>query len=403
MPRYNLITPEGTRDYLFEEAAAIQKTEQTIHHLFEARGFSRVITPAIEFLDVYNENGHSIPVEYMYKLTDYKGRLMVIRPDSTMPIARLCATRLRDAALPLRLYYSQSVYAQNRVLAGRRDEVKQSGVELIGAEGLRADLEMVSLAADVLSGCRLKPFRIEIGHIGIFNALADALHIDEVEREQIRLYIESKNYPALDDYLVRFGDSHEATVLHQLPRLFGTAQVFTQAQTLLAGTKAEETLAYLKKLYEQLCRMDCGSMVSVDLGIVNRTDYYTGIVFKGYIEGHGEEVLSGGRYDRLIKQNGAYVPAIGFAVNIDAVAHAINQKEPMERAHADVLIVATDEEALPHAFELLSRYNEWGKTAEFFCDNAEKARAYATLRGIPKIVFLKESQSEEVSAEEASE
>ena len=208
MPKYNLITPEGTRDYLFEEAASIGRTEQTIHHLFEARGFSRVITPAIEFLDVYNENGHSIPVEYMYKLTDYKGRLMVIRPDSTMPIARLCATRLRDAALPLRLYYSQSVYAQNRVLAGRRDEVKQSGVELIGAEGLRADLEMVSLAADVLSGCRLKPFRIEIGHIGIFNALADALHIDEVEREQIRLYIESKNYPALDDYLVRFGDSH---------------------------------------------------------------------------------------------------------------------------------------------------------------------------------------------------
>ena len=193
MPRYNLITPEGTRDYLLEEAAAIEKTEQTIHHLFESRGFSRVITPAIEFLDVYNENGHSIPVEYMYKLTDYKGRLMVIRPDSTMPIARLCATRLRDEALPLRLYYSQSVYAQNRVLAGRRDEVKQSGVELIGAAGLRADLEMVSLAADVLHACHLNSFRIEIGHIGIFNALADALSIDEDEREQIRLYIESKN------------------------------------------------------------------------------------------------------------------------------------------------------------------------------------------------------------------
>lgn len=71
---------------------------------------------------------------------------MVLRPDSTMPIARLCATRLRAEQLPLRLSYNQTVYSQNRTLTGRSDEVKQAGVELIGAAGLRADLEMTSLS-----------------------------------------------------------------------------------------------------------------------------------------------------------------------------------------------------------------------------------------------------------------
>ena len=83
---------------------------------------------------------------------------MVLRPDSTMPIARLCATRLRAEQMPLRLFYNQTVYSQNRTLSGRSDEVKQAGVELLGAAGLRADLEMTSLAAQALQRSRQKIF-----------------------------------------------------------------------------------------------------------------------------------------------------------------------------------------------------------------------------------------------------
>ena len=139
MLKNQLITPEGTKDYLFEEAAVREEAETLLHTLFKARGFSEVITPGLEFLDVFSVKGHSIPIEYMYKLSDYKGRLMVLRPDSTMPIARLCATRLRAEQIPLRLFYNQTVYSQNRTLSGRSDEVTQAGVELLGAAGLRAD------------------------------------------------------------------------------------------------------------------------------------------------------------------------------------------------------------------------------------------------------------------------
>ena len=386
MLKNQLITPEGTKDFLFEEAAVREEVETLLHTLFKARGFSEVITPGLEFLDVFSVKGHSIPVEYMYKLSDHKGRLMVLRPDSTMPIARLWSTRLRSEQLPLRLSYNQTVYSQNRTLTGRSDEVKQAGVELIGAAGLRADLEMTSLSVQALQRCRQQNFRIEIGHIGIFNALVDALGLDDAVREQLRLYIEAKNYPALNDLLDTFGSRHEAGVLKQLPRLFGGDGVFPEAEALLKGTDAEQPLSYLRSLYSKLDELGLGDCVTVDLGIVNRTDYYTGIVFKGYIEGHGEEVLSGGRYDRLVGQYGEETPAIGFAVNVDAVARALLRNESAERKATQVLVFA-DTGCEIEALHVLDRLVDEGRTVEFATmEELSDAVFYAEEKEINEIV-----------------
>lgn len=388
MLKNQLITPEGTRDYLFEEAAIRKETEMLLHTLFEARGFSEVVTPGLEFLDVFTVKGHSIPVEYMYKLTDYKGRLLVLRPDSTMPIARLCATRLRGEKLPLRLYYSQPVYSQNRTLTGRSDEVKQTGVELIGAAGLQVDLEMIAMSAQALSACRQKNFRIEIGHIGIFNALVDALGLNDAVREQLRLCIESKNYPALNDLLDTFGERYEAKVLKQLPRLFGAENVFERAQSLLSGTNAARVLSYLQTLYEKLTLLGLGACVTVDLGIVNRTDYYTGIVFKGYIEGHGEEVLSGGRYDGLIGQYGADTPAIGFAVNVDAVSRVLLRDEGVSKRKSRVLVFGGKDCEI-EALHVLNRLTDEGRYAEFStAEDLNEAKRYAAAKGIGEIAYV---------------
>ena len=387
MLKNQLITPEGTKDYLFEEAAVREEAETLLHTLFKARGFSEVITPGLEFLDVFSVKGHSIPIEYMYKLSDYKGRLMVLRPDSTMPIARLCARRLRAEQMPLRLFYNQTVYSQNRTLSGRSDEVKQAGVELLGAAGLRADLEMTSLAAQALQRCRQKNFRIEIGHIGIFNALVSSLGLDDAVREQLRLYIEAKNYPAVNDLLDTFG-GHEAKVLKRLPRLFGGDGVFPEAEMLLKGTDAEEPLSYLRTLYLKLNEAGLGSCVTVDLGIVNRTDYYTGIVFKGYIEGHGEEVLSGGRYDRLIGRYGEETPAIGFAVNVDAVARALLRNEGAPSRMPQTLVFAETGCEIAALHEL-DRMIIQGTTAEFATmETLEDALHYARAKGIDTIAYV---------------
>ena len=102
MNQNRLITPEGTRDLLFEDCISRHLVESKIKDVLVPRGFAEVITPALEFYDVFSPENHGIPQENMYKLVDMKGRLMAVKPDLTMPIARLACTRLRDHPLPLR-------------------------------------------------------------------------------------------------------------------------------------------------------------------------------------------------------------------------------------------------------------------------------------------------------------
>ena len=96
MKKYCKITPEGTRDLLFEECLTYRNIEKLLAGVFQSRGFHEVITPGLEYYDVFSQGESSIPQEFMFKVTDNKGRLMVVRPDSTLPIARLTATRLQN-------------------------------------------------------------------------------------------------------------------------------------------------------------------------------------------------------------------------------------------------------------------------------------------------------------------
>jgi len=127
----NFKTPEGTCDLLFEECTIRRELETKLMNLFCENGYHEVITPLVEFYDVFDTPNRSFPMESVYKLTDSKGRLMVIRPDSTLPIIRLSETRLKDEPRPLKLCYNQIIYRANPKESGRDDEIAQCGVEKI--------------------------------------------------------------------------------------------------------------------------------------------------------------------------------------------------------------------------------------------------------------------------------
>ncbi len=220
MRKYHKITPEGTKDLLFEECLTHRYVERTLADVFSSHGFHEVITPGLEFYDVFDTESSGIGQEVMYKMSDKRGRLVCMRPDSTMPIARLTATRLQNLPKPIRLYYTQHIYCNNPGLTGRNDEVMQSGIELLGARGRRADLEVLATAIEALSRC-VPNFRIELGHAGFFKAIAAQLPIDDAVREDIRQYIEAKNYAALDMVLDQLGESKSVNAMRRLPRLFG--------------------------------------------------------------------------------------------------------------------------------------------------------------------------------------
>jgi len=159
MKKYNLITPEGTRDSLFEECTARREIENKLMELFHGYGYSEVITPFIEFCDVFDLPERAYPTDSMYKLSDSKGRLMAIRPDSTLPIVRLAETRLKNEPRPLMLCYNQTIYRANPKESGRDDEIAQCGIEKIYDRNTNDDdsvLELAKKALEIVSeicGC----------------------------------------------------------------------------------------------------------------------------------------------------------------------------------------------------------------------------------------------------------
>ncbi len=395
MRNYDLITPEGTKDLLFGECTIRRNIENTLLELFKKRGYCEIITPGLEFFDVFNLNSQYFPQENLYKLTDNKGRLLVMRPDSTMPIARVVATRLREAELPLKFCYNQTVYRTEPALKGRSDEIVQTGIELIGSQQKMADLEVISTAVDSLKAFGME-FSLEIGHIGIFKELVGRLEATDKEKESIRKLIENKNFPALNDFLDTFGNNPITNALKKLPALFGGEEVFDKAEELLPDDNISEILEELRDIYADISEI-CGNdgTITVDLGLVNKTDYYTGLIIKGYLQGHGEEVLSGGRYDRLISEFGYDVPAIGFAVNVNGIEKVIVKNGVFPANQKIDAIVYAEQGFEVAALKSAQKLREQGYVVEnALFDDLESVREYAIEKKIAKVVVI-DSDSKE--------
>ena len=157
------------------------------------------------------------------------------------------------------------------------------------------------------------------------------MNITATQKADICKLIEGKNYAALGDMLAKFPDSKEADVIKKLPRLFGDVSVINEAKKLYNDEKSNEALDYLRSVYEKLCDMGLGDNITIDLGLVNRSNYYTGVVFRGYAEGSGLTIVSGGRYDNLLGEFGLDAPAIGFGVNVNALCDVMREEINVDR------------------------------------------------------------------------
>lgn len=391
MKRYDLLTPEGTRDLLFDECVALRMVEKKLTDIFLSHGYTEVVTPGLEFFDVFTLKSRYFAQESMYKLIDAKGRLMVLRPDSTMPIARLVATRLREEPLPLKLFYNQSIFMVNPKNSGRDDEFAQSGIEILGGDRTAADYEALVLAIHALSVCS-DEFRLEIGESSIFRLLVSQLGIDNDEADNIQALIDTKNYPALNEALSSYSGA-AADALRALPTLFGGVEVFEIAEKYMITSELKEKLNSLKKTYDALIGAGV-EKIQVDLGLVHKKNYYSGIIFRGFVEGYGSPVLSGGRYDNLIGDFGRDVPAVGFAVNVEAAAKV--QLKSLDgdttlTTPADVLVYAvkgSEVNGLMHCSKLIK---EGFKVFNSVFANEDDAVKYAVAHGIKRLDIVSDS------------
>lgn len=331
MKMRDTITPDGTKDLIFEEYDNYVTVSQKITDLFVRQGYKGVLTPTLEYYDVFAKSAQYLPLDVMYKLVDEKGRLLVLCPDCTIPVARLVTTRLKDQKKPLRLYYHHNIYRMELDKRGKPIEVNQIGIELVGGVERKSDFEVVELASDCMKAIGEQQYRFELCHIGYFKAIMQSMDMEEDVKETIHRYIEQKNYAALTNILEPYKEQRAARALLQLPRLFGGMEVIEQAYTLFDENGAKESLDDLKRVYEYVQSFGEENQVMIDLGLVNQADYYTGIIFRGYLNGIGEPVLSGGRYDKLLGEFGEDSKAIGFGINVGLASKRISKQEDEKR------------------------------------------------------------------------
>ena len=187
----------------------------------------------------------------------------------------------------------------------------------------RLTKDILSAAFAALSKTGADNFRVELGHAEIYKALMDELGADAQSAEGIRRLIENKSFAALGDALEPFKGKPAAKALSAMPNLFGGIEVLDEVESLTGNVRVLGATAYLRRLYQALDEAGYGDRIMIDLGLVHEMDYYTGIMFRGYIGGAGAAILAGGRYNALCAKFGKDMPAGGFGIDVESVAESL--------------------------------------------------------------------------------
>lgn len=321
--------PHGVADYYFEDAARKTRLETRLRETFSRTNYTEVIPPTFEYYEALAAEASPQVREEIYRFPDRDGRMLALRADPTIPIARLISTKLYDHPLPLRFFYIANVFRHEEPKASRRREFTQAGVELVGVGTPQADAEIIALTVNALRAVGLQEFRVRLGAMDILNALLQPLGLNETQLELIKNALERKNERALNDLLREAPMTAETRrALNALPTLAGGAEILDRAQAELAiNERARLAIARLTNIWNYLVALGVSDAITLDLGMVRGMAYYTGIVFEGFVRGIGFSILSGGRYDNLLAHFGNAMPACGFAVGVERVLAALALQE----------------------------------------------------------------------------
>ncbi|MEQ8202094.1 MAG: ATP phosphoribosyltransferase regulatory subunit [Syntrophomonadaceae bacterium] len=318
--------PKGLRDLLPDEMKTRRRLERKAAELFSSCGYDEVLTPTFEFLEVVEAGGNIR--ERLFLFMDREGGILSLRPEMTVSIARLAATHLQDEMLPRRLFYSANVFRHVQPHLAQYREFWQTGIELLGASGPRADAEVIGLAVQVMREFGLDNFKVSLNHIGIFNSLLDMSPIQPDDKELVRRLATKKDLVGLTEVLDRLPvDDLLKETIALLPTLHGGLEVLHKLPYIEKNLSSAAAVEELIAIYKALKDMGVEEQVLVDMGILRGLDYYTGVVFEGFSPDLGYGLLGGGRYDRLLSQFGFSCPATGFALGMDRLTLVLKNRE----------------------------------------------------------------------------
>ena len=322
-------TPRGFRDILTDEALARERISDTVRATFSARGYLPVETPLMEDRAELERGGRIKGSPF--HVFDSDGHMLMLRPDVTLPVARLAASRIATGELPARLRYAAPVVREQASLRGQPRQFTQLGVEHIGLDGAAAEVEVLTLLAESLDALGIEGWHVIMGSVVPLKALLEAHVPTTAFREQALALVHESNFVALDELVASAGlDATIAKAISRLPRICGGVSAIDEMDELLEAADVpleSRGTVELRDLVATLPEAVVRDHIALDLSIINSFDYYTSIVFKAYVDGVAAGVGSGGRYDAVLANMGMdNVAACGFALSLERLQEALGER-----------------------------------------------------------------------------
>lgn len=296
----------------------LRSGEQTIYRLrglYERYGYCRFKMSKFEEYDLYVRNKDFLVSDRMITFTDARGILMALKPDVTLSIIK--NTREEDAG-PRKVYYNETVYR-----TGKGDEafqeIMQTGLECIGTLDLYHIYEVIALAVQSLA--EISPdYVLDVSHMGLVSGFMEAAGVPQADYPEIMAAVREKNVAALRTFCQeRSMSGTVCALLEKLVTTYGTMETVLEqlAPLCVGGKKTREAWEQLNSLCALLKANGLGEKVYLDFSVEGDMDYYSGIVFRGFIKNLSAGVLSGGQYDKMVEKMGKRCGAIGFAIYLD--------------------------------------------------------------------------------------
>ncbi len=311
---------------------ALKPDEKAIYGLRELylrHGYRHYKVGKFEEYDLYAANKSFLKGDSILSFTDTDGKLMALKPDVTLSIIKNIDDK--DGAVH-KFFYNENVYRTSASFGGFR-EIMQTGLECIGEIDTYSVCEVLTLAEESLrlidENCILA-----VSHMGFVSGLFEECGFDEVEAREALGYISSKNSHALRE-MAKGVNATEKVIeaLDFAARFYGT---LGNALKTMKGFCFNERISEAYSELLDVCEAIEDKELYADFSLVNDMNYYNGIIFKGYIDGIPDSILSGGRYDSLVKKMGKSSGAIGFAVYLDLLERFYKEND---EGSIDVLLV----------------------------------------------------------------
>lgn len=347
-----------------ETFASDELVELSLRALFERHGFALVKTARFEEYALYVENKNFLDTERTITFMNPDGRLMALKPDVTLSIVKNIPGK--PTAATQKLYYIDDVYRLSR--ENREYKVrKQIGVELIGESDAYANLEIIGLALESL-GAISEHFALDLSHLGFITGLFGALSLSHRAEQHLIELIHAKNASDIARLLEGENVSQEKTdLVTSLTSIHGPlAESLPLARSLVRNKEMQAACDELAQVEAML--NGSGRAVNLDFSVVNDLDYYNGLIFRGYVEGVPSLVLTGGRYDNLLRRMGKQSYAVGFAVSLDELGTYLKKNRSYD---FDLLITYPQECDFPRLLALAAQEREKGLSVRLEREGAD--------------------------------